>query len=175
MIAQIPLAQAKLAQERYFTEFDGIPAWQSRIKKQVENMEPISNPLGRTITLFGRPWDKHTWRQGLSFPPQSGLADIMDVALYRIWNELEAERVWLMAQVHDAALGQFPRGEMELVRRALQLMYIPVPVTDINGITRVMTIGVEAAVGRNWGHRTEDNPYGIDEAPVAAYLREHPL
>lgn len=175
MIAKIPLAQAKLAYERYFTEFDGIPAWHGYIRNRVVNMLPIVNPLGREIILFGRPWDKHTFRQGLAFQPQSGLADIMDIALYRIWEQLEEYKVWLLAQVHDAALGEYPRGELELVRQVLRLMQVPVPVTDIHGVTRTMTIGVEAAVGRNWGHISKENPYGIDEAPIAAYLREHPL
>lgn len=175
MIAQIPHAAAKAAYERYMTEFPGIPAWQNWVYKRVAEMLPLTNPLGRTITLLGRPWDKHTRRQGLAFLPQSALADIENIALWRVWAYLEEEGVELFAQVHDALLGQYPQGRLDLVRAVLQQMQVPIPITDIRGITRTLTIGVEAAVGKNWGHRSADNPHGIDEAPIAEYLRENPL
>lgn len=175
MIAKIPLSEAKLAYERYMTEFDGIPAWHNWVYARVHEHQPLINPLGREITLFGRSWDKHTKRQGLAFLPQSTLADIEDIALWQVWNYLEQEGVYELAQVHDAILGQYPRGDLSKVRDVLGLMSIPVPVVDIYNKTRMMTIGVEAAVGRNWGHKGKDNPYGIDEAPIAEYLNEHPL
>lgn len=175
MIAQIPLSQAKAAYSNYMTEFDYIPAWQSWVREQVQEHKLLINPLGREWTPFGRSWDKHTWRQALSFLPQSLLADIDDIAMYRIWLELEEQAVYLLAQVHDALFHQFPLGEYELERETLQRMKIPVPVTDYRGNTRLMTIGVESAVGRNWGHKSADNPHGIDEAPIAAYLKDHPL
>lgn len=175
MIAQIPLAQAKQAYENYMREFDGIPAWQSHVRGIVHNRKPLVNPLGRSLVLFGRPWDKHTWRQALAFLPQSALADIDDIALWRVWYDLEAEEVQLLAQVHDALLHQVPIGRMDLEREVLKRMAIPVPVQDFRGKVRVMTIGVESALGKNWGHKSADNPDGIDEAPIAEYMREHPL
>lgn len=175
MIAKIPVAQAKIAYERYMTEFDYIPAWHGWMRQQVREQRPLINPLGREIELVGRPWDDSTWRQALAFLPQGTLADIEDLALWRVWRELEAAQVFLLAQVHDALLGQYPRGRLDLVRQVLQYMRIPVPVTDFQGNTRTMVIGVEAAVGRNWGHKGDDNPYGLDEAPIETYLKEHPL
>lgn len=175
MIAQIPKKQAAKAYENYMSEFDSIPAWQSWVRGQVQDKQPLVNPLGRTVTLFGRPWDKHTWRQALAFLPQSALADIDDIALWLVWYDLEDQEVQLLAQVHDALLHQYPTGRFDLEREVLKRMAIPVPVTDFRGKTRVMTIGVESATGKNWGHKSEDNPQGIDEGPIAAYMKEHPL
>jgi hypothetical protein len=175
MIAQIPKQQATRAYENYMQEFDNIPAWQDWVREQVQGRKPLVNPLGRTVVLFGRPWDKHTWRQGLAFLPQSALADIDDIALWLVWHDLEEQGVQLLAQVHDALLHQFPTGRYDLEREVLQRMAIPVPVTDFRGKTRLMTIGVESATGKNWGHKNADNPYGIDEGPIAAYMKEHPL
>jgi hypothetical protein len=175
MIAQIPLKEAKRAYERYMTEFDYIPAWQDDMRKDVVEHRPIVNPLGRVWVPFGRSWDKHTWRQALSFKPQSLLADIDDIAMYYVWRDLEEQRVELLAQVHDALLHQFPQGRYDLERSLLKCMQIPVPVTDFQGVTRTMTIGVETATGRNWGHKSPDNPIGIEEGPVAAYLKDHPI
>ena len=174
-VAQIPLAQAKQAYERYMGEFDRIPAWQAHVKQLIMEHRPLVNPLGRPAQLIGRPWDEHTHKQGLAFLPQSCLADINDIALWQVWYYLEEQGVQLLAQVHDALLHQYPEGRLDLERELLKCMSIPVPVTDIGGVTRIMTIGVESAIGKNWGHKSKDNPNGIDEAPIAQYMREHPL
>lgn len=175
MIAKIPLKEAKTAYNRYMTEFDYIPAWQDSERKAVMEHQPIVNPLGRVWVPMGRSWDKHTWRQALSFKAQSLLADINDIALYYVWRDLEEQEVYLLAQVHDALLHLFPTGRYDLERALLKLMRIPVPITDYRGNTRMMTIGVETAVGSNWGHKSTDNPKGIDEAPMTAYLKDHPI
>lgn len=175
MIAKIPLANAKAAYNNYMTEFDYIPAWQDWVRGEVAEHRSLTNALGREWTPFGRAWDKHTWRQALSFLPQSLLADIDDIALYRVWLDLEEQEVQLLAQVHDALLHQFPAGRYDLERELLKRMQIPVNVTDFRGKTRLMTIGVESATGKNWGHKGKDNPSGIDEGPIADYLRSNPL
>lgn len=175
MIAQIPLAQAKRAYENYMTEFDSIPAWQDYIRGEVQAQHVLTNPLGRSITLMGRPWDKHTFRQGLAFLPQSTLADMDDLAMWRVWYDLEEQEVQLLAQVHDALLHQFPTGRLDLERDVLNRMVFPIPVTDFRGKTRTMTIGVEAEVGKNWGHKSEANPHGITSKPIEEYIHEHPL
>lgn len=175
MVAKIPYQEAKKAYETYMSEFEYIPAWQSSVAKDIAEHRPIVNALGRVWVPFGRPNDKHTWRQGLAFGAQSLLADIDDIALYYVWRDLEEERVELLAQVHDALLHQFPKGAYELEREVLSRMAIPVPVTDYRGQTRTMTIGVETATGGNWGHKSPDNPHGIEEGPMEAYMKDHPL
>lgn len=159
----IPLSQARTAYERYFYEFPYIKGWQDHIKRTVREHMPISNPLGYTVQLFGRPDDDHTMNQALSLIPQSTLAQMNNIALWLIWLYLEPEDVQLLAQVHDALLHQFPDGRMDLEKRVVDYMSMPVPVTDYRGNTRVMTIGVETAVGKNWGHAGKDNPHGIAE------------
>lgn len=182
----IPFKEAKQGWENYMHEFDGIPAWQEWVRGQVRDHKILVNPLGRAIQLVGRPRDPHTWRQALSFLPQSALADIENIALWRVWHELEPKGVEELAQVHDAILHQFPRGDLALERLVLECMRIPVPVTDFRGKTRIMTIGVEAETGRNWGHRCTEadyaagkcknlNPDGISSKEIEEYLSEHPL
>lgn len=175
MIAQIPLAQARAAYENYMSEFDNIPAWQEWVRGEVHERKALVNPFGRSITLTGRPWDKHTWRQGLAFLPQSALADLDDLAMWRVWYELEEQEVQLLAQVHDALLHQFPKGRLDLEREVLKRMLIPVPVTDYKGKTRIMTIGVESEVGSNWGHQSDANPRGISAKPIEDYLEQNPI
>jgi DNA polymerase I-like protein with 3'-5' exonuclease and polymerase domains len=163
-IAHIPQAAAFAAQAGYFRAFPGIPGWQRSVAQKVQNGERLVNPLGRPIRLFGRPWDKHTIRQGLAFLPQSTVADIINVAVWRVWQELEPKEAQLLAQVHDALLLQFLKDRPEIARRVMELMIVPVPVVDYKGVTRMATVLTEAAVGENWGHFNKDtNPHGIKE------------
>jgi DNA polymerase I-like protein with 3'-5' exonuclease and polymerase domains len=161
MIAHIPLKEAKFAQANYFKAFPGIKAWQDSIAASIRGHEPLTNVLFRTVQLMGRPWDPHTIKQGLSFKPQSSVADILDLAMIRIWLEMDPHELQLLAQVHDALLAQYPSGRLDLVRKAAQLMRIPIEVNN-----RIMVIEAEIAVGKNWGHKSEHNPEGLEEIEI---------
>lgn len=158
MIAHIPQLQARKAQAAYFTAFPGIPAWQGSIRKEVKEHRPLVNLLGRQVILMGRPWDEHTVKQGLAFKPQSTVADVLDLAMLRVWLEFDPECVMLLAQVHDAILGQVKTSHLHVMKRLIQLMEIPI---SVHG--RIMKIEPELAMGMNWGHKSKDNPEGIDE------------
>lgn len=169
---RIPVEAAKEGQGRYFRAFPGIRDYQSMIRSKVQNMEPIITPLGIRFKLFGRPWDEHTYKEGLAVIPQSMVGYIVSIGAYRIFMELP--EVQLLAQVHDALVFQTPIGRRDLGHKALQLMRVPVPVTDVRGKTRTLTIEVEGAIGKNWGHGNREpfdregkpkflNPDGIHE------------
>lgn len=170
MIARIPRKAAEQAQGRYFDEFAGIRAWQNATKKRIANHEPLFNVLGREITLLGRPWDGHTQKQGLAYVPQSSVADILDLAEWRVWRYQDPtagdrDEIELLAQIHDAFLGQFREDEIDVLHRTKELMQIPILVKGIDNVERLMTIEAEIAIGRNWGKKTEDNPHGMYEPP----------
>lgn len=158
MIAHIPLIEAKKAQANYFMAFPKIRVWQEQQAIKIRNHEHLTNRLGRTILLFGRPWDPHTIKQGLAFDPQSSVADILDLAMLRMWWDMDPMQIELLAQVHDALLLQFQRGRLDILKQAISYMQIPIPVHG-----RTMIIQPEIAVGMNWGKRSEDNPIGIEE------------
>lgn len=157
----IPVDAARDAQKRYFRAFPGIREYQRDIRQHVEAQEPITNSLGVRFRLFGRPWDEHTVKQGLAIKPQSTVGHIIGIGCWRIQRELP--EVQLLAQVHDAILFQFPKGRYDMVYQALECMTVPIPITGQDGVTRVATVGTEAAVGHNWGHASEHNPQGLRE------------
>lgn len=167
LIAHIPLKEARAMYFRYFDAFPGIRAWQNDVRRRVREGEALVNPFGRKCRLFGRPWDEHTQKQGLAFLPQSLVADILNLALWRVWHDLDPKLVQLLAQVHDAILCQYPaEAEAEAVRALLDRMTIPVPILGVDGKWRTMTIRTEAAAGKNWGKRSKDNPNGLETVHV---------
>jgi len=165
MIAHIPVKAAAEAQRNYFEAFPGIRAWQNHIRAQVQDGKPIVSILGFETKLFGRPWDEHTYKQGLSVDPQGSVADIIAIAAWRIWQEMDPHDLTLLAQIHDALLWQQERDEA-ILRRAIGLMSIPVPVRDWSGKVRYTTIEPEAAWGLNWGHANKENPNGVVEVKL---------
>lgn len=159
----ISVAAATEAQQAYFTAFPGVKALQDWVRKKVQNQEALINPLGERIRLFGRPKDEHTYKQGLSYLPQSTVVGIINMAIWRLAIEMDLTgEIELLAQVHDALVWQYyEETEERMLEKAGALMRIPLPITDINGITRMALIGTEAAVGWNWGHQNEKNPRGV--------------
>lgn len=165
MIARIPMKQAFRAQDNYFNEFPKIKAWQNSVAARIKDHLPLTNVLGREINLLGRPWEPHTIKQGLAFIPQSSVADILDLGMWRVWRHQdptggERDDLELLAQIHDAILGQFSADRTEILHETVRLLQIPIPVKG-----RIMQIEAEIAIGYNWGKRSDENPRGMYEPP----------
>ena len=159
MQKHIPVEAARDAQRRYFSAFPHIRGWQNDIAKRVSNQDELINPLGFGVRLFGRPWDDHTVNQGYAVGPQSTVAHLINIAAWRIWRY--CQQASLFAQVHDAILFEVPAGRYDLVRKAANLMKIPLRVIDYRGVERITIVDVEAEAGTNWGHAGKDNPHGL--------------
>ncbi len=159
MMYQLKVKLAKRIQQGYFEAFPGVRAWQKSIKEMVVNEMPLINPLGRRVKLFGRPWDDHTYKQGLAFIPQSTVADIINIGLYFLWKRYHREPVVLFAQVHDAIFGQWPiERRDEAIEKIVECMEFPVKIGD-----KIMKIPVEIKAGKNWGPYSKQNPKGMVE------------
>lgn len=165
LIARIPRKAAEEAQDRYFKSFPMIKEYQNYIKGRVEQQLTLYNAFGSPVNLMGRPWDGHTYKQGLAFPAQSGIGDALNLGLWRLWHSHDPHLLLCLAQIHDAVMGQFPEARLEEAKAAIvAALTVPTPVTDFRGRTRTCTIKAELAIGRNWGKRNpETNPDGIEE------------
>lgn len=164
IIAHIPVEAAQRAQRAYFRAFPNIPLWQQSIAALVRDRQPLYNPLGIRVKLFGKPDREHTYKQGLAFPAQSAVAHIINIAVWQLWMELDPTDLLLLAQIHDAILWEHRIEDRDRVLKlAAPLMRIPVPIKDFRGTTRTAIIETEAAVGHNWGHKNASNPDGLVE------------
>lgn len=166
MVAHISLPVARAMHAAHRAAFPYISAYQDHVRLSVVNQEAQINPLRRKVHLFGRPKDDGTWRQALAFRQQSPVADVINIGLWHVWNELDGKGVELLAQVHDALLFQFPKGEYEYVRRVIEIMSMPMEVEDYRGNKRTITIGVDAKCGLNWGKQGPSNPHGLHDIEV---------
>lgn len=162
----IPVEQADRAQAAYYKAFPFIRGWQNWTRKEIQDGHALVNPMGRRVKLLDRPWDDDTVRKGVSFKPQSTVADILDLAMWRVWWLMDPHKIEILAQVHDAILFQYPEDHPEYLKEIASLMRMPVIVEDYRGKKRQMTIEVEVAVGSNWGHKSPNNPYGLEEVEV---------
>lgn len=165
-IHHIPVAGARTALRNYHNEFPGIRAWHRWTSAIVRAGERLRMPLGFEVALLGRPWDDHTVKQGLALLPQGTVAHLINLGAWGIWKTMDPEEAELLAQIHDALLFQVPEGRLDLVKKAADIMRVPLRVTDINGKERVTTLDVEVAVGKNWGKKSADNPHGLEEIEV---------
>lgn len=166
IISHTPVASNRSAQQSYFKGFPMIRVWQRGVREAVQSQKLLVGPLGRENKMFGRPWDEHTYKQGLAVGPQGTVAHIINMAAWRIEREFDPSRIELLAQVHDALVWQQDPEDLETLYRAAGLMMIPIPVVDVMGVLRYAMIEAEIAMGANWGHKSKINPDGITEIHI---------
>jgi DNA polymerase-1 len=146
-------------QEKYFDRFPGIPRWHREVAELLQTRGFLITPLGRVRYFFDRLRDDATLRKAVAFLPQSTIADILNIGLCRLYDELDRNGEFeLLLQLHDAAGFQYREEARDFIPRAVELMRIPVPIKG-----RILTIPVEAKVGYNW---KEMKLFGRDQEQV---------
>ena len=126
--------------------FEGIRQWHESVQQQLLDTGTLITPLGRRRQFWNRLNEATTLRAAIAFVPQSTIGDLLNMGLYRVWNELHDDGVEILGQVHDAILGQVPIEKVdELMPKIVDCMTNPI---DVNGKTLVIPSSVE--VGHTW-------------------------
>ncbi len=126
--------------------FPGIRKWHNAIAAELKESSSLTTPLGRRRQFWGRIEDGTTLRKAIAYVPQSTIGDLLNLGLYRVWNELKEDGVDILGQVHDAILGQFPKDKADvIVPKILNCMKNPM---EVNG--RQMIIPSDCEIGSNW-------------------------
>ena len=126
--------------------FPGIKNWHQQIRLELNDKGSLSTPLGRRRQFWDRLSDNSTLRQAIAYVPQSTIGDLLNLGLYRVWNELANEGVEVLGQVHDAILGQCPIEKVdELMPKVLERMHNPLMVDG-----RKMVIPSSVEIGDTW-------------------------
>jgi DNA polymerase I-like protein with 3'-5' exonuclease and polymerase domains len=156
----IPAAQGKALREAYFARYPENAARQVELRRAIRDTGVLVGPLGNTRRFLGRLWEDDVQREGLAQIQQSTVAWMLNLAMWRIWYEMDGRlsvaspprpsdpcRVWVLGQIHDAILGLRRPGDDDAMRRVVEIMQCPVL---ING--EPVVIGAEVQVGRSWTH-----------------------
>ena len=147
------------AQERYFKAFPRIRTWHAYVIRQLQLTGTLTTPLGRTRRFFGRLSDEDTWKKAIAYIPQSSIADILNLGLFRVWQRMK--EVQVLIQLHDAILIQYPEDQESTILSSISsILTFPFTIAG-----REVTIPCDIQVGWNWAHQSpkhpEDNPDGL--------------
>ena len=113
-------------------------------------------PFGRRTQFWSRLDDAATLRLAIAYVPQSTIGDLLNLGLYRVWQELHSQGVEILGQVHDAILGQMPTEQVdELIPKILNCMHNPLTVNK-----KEMLIPSDCETGVNWKAMKKWRPSG---------------
>lgn len=121
-------------------------SWYGRIIEEART-GIIRTETGRTRITFRKPWlSKTDLNELVSFKPQSMNADISDIGLIKVWQELQGPDFRIKAQVHDSLLFQVRENLVSvLIPRAEALLINPIIVHG-----RTMRIPVDSSTPRKY-------------------------
>jgi DNA polymerase I-like protein with 3'-5' exonuclease and polymerase domains len=133
-----------------------LSAWHQSIQDKLKRDHYLTTPLGKKRyfgeTISGRIGDD-TFKQAYAFQAQSTVGQLTTRAMTRLFNS----GVDLALEVHDECLFNTPIETPEQALEARELMEETLPVEDMFGKVRDMTIPAELEVGWNYGQVKEVN------------------
>ena len=146
----VTVAEAKDYMERYFTTYPGVKQYMTDIVEKAKEQGYVETlyhrrralPELRSANFVQRSFGE---RVALNMPIQGTAADIMKLAMIRVYDRLRRENLQarLIMQVHDELIVECPEAERETVEKLLrqemeQVAALAVPLT------------AEAHSGKNW-------------------------
>jgi DNA polymerase I-like protein with 3'-5' exonuclease and polymerase domains len=137
------------AQEIYFEEFPEIKLWHEYVIKRIKESLPLVTPFGWEINFLGHPQAQSTHREAIAAGPQSGVAHLTNLGLWRVWKHF-GPRIRLLQQGHDSVVFMYREDddEDEILKTAISLTEV-----KLTHAGRTMIIPGEAKIGFNWGDR----------------------
>ena len=144
-------------QSDYFRAFPGIPRGHQHTATMLQTTGKLSTPMGRTRYFLARLTSDDTLKEAIAFVPQSTVGEILNLGMYYLWRDMVLTgEIRLMAQIHDAVLIQYRDNgdhdyQRDVLARAVEKLTLTIPVEDIDGKVRDMTIPAAIeGVGWNW-------------------------
>ena len=126
----------------YHATYPEVPMWHKEIERRVRRTRMLENPMGRRRMFLGNFRNQKTFRDAVSFIPQSTVADVVNEGYMR----LAYRGFKILTQVHDALLIQVPFAEvadaLPLIKQAMEIPLI------IKGERFVIPVDVK--IGLSW-------------------------
>ena len=152
---KLPIHIVAEFQPKYFGAFPGHERWHTTVDHSLRTSGYLISLTGRKRWFFGRRSDPATLREAIAYDPQCSLADIVNLAMLKLWRMNIAI---VMMQDHDAITFMYKEEDEErLIPILLDALVVPIPLAD----GRVLRIPYDAEVGWNKGHISDTNPDGL--------------
>jgi DNA polymerase-1 len=151
----MPRAEADEFVHQYFARFPGVKKYLNETKRQAAKRGYVETLMGRRryfsilqsgargrTTAVQRAAAE---REAINMPVQGTAADIMKVAMRRVYDALRREktRARLLLQVHDELVLEVPEEELDAV--------VPLVRKEMSGAYKlVVPLKVDVKIGQNW-------------------------
>ena len=141
--------------ERYFATFAGVRRYMHQVVEQAKREGYVSTVMGRRRWLPELTSSNYNLRSfgervALNMPIQGTAADVMKLAMIRVYNRLRREglKARLVLQVHDELIVECPQEETERVKRLLT--------EEMEGAADFsVPLRADAAAGKSWAEAKE--------------------
>lgn len=150
-----PVEQARDYLERYHALYPGFRHLMSQCEEFAKQYGYIEMWTGR-IRHFNVPEaDPH---KAMSNLIQGGVAEIVRVAISRLYPAIRDLGGYLLMQVHDSVIFEVPEGTLDVALPTIKLI--------MEDFDFVPAVGVDIEYGRSWGtfHDWDGGPTWLDEA-----------
>lgn len=149
----LELREAEALRSAYFSAFPGIGAWHEVYAQQLKRNPVLTTPhFGRVRRFWGRPSDPHVLGMYLAYTAEAIVADLLNLSLRRLHDQLPALDSFLVLQMHDSLLVEVPNDKIEQVISVIKAAcHEPIMMIDsVHGNAKVMTIPIELKQGETW-------------------------
>lgn len=158
----LSLQEAEVFRSAFFTRWDGLEDWHSRMIREAHREGQVVSPLGRVRRLpdiySSNPIDQaEAERRAINSPVQGMASDLMQLAIAWISGALPGRPpvpdVRCLATVHDSVVVEVPADNWQVATgRAMRRMIdVDQVVSELFGYTLHVPLAVEAKVGTRWG------------------------
>jgi len=155
--------------EAYLHKFPAILTWQQKIRMQILRERILVNSWGRFLDLRHAPLEKHTYKRGYAFGPQSELAGLMNACgwiPFVTWVAKQRMPVRVNIHAHDALLVSAPP---KLVAPCVSFLAQSIGTPRTYSKAPPLAMPVTVKVGHSWA---ENGMTEWKEMPPTNMLRD---
>ncbi len=132
----------------YFDRFSSIKLWQNELLEYAKTNGEIRTFMGRRRIIRGlddksRTERDRARRKVLNTPVQGGAADLIKIAMIKLYEALKTYRAYMILQVHDELVFEVHEGDVEVVSDIVKN-------TMENVIEISVPLNVDINFGDNW-------------------------
>ncbi len=150
--SDLTLAEAEQYIKAYFARFPGIQRYLDETKRKAKNDGYVETLYGRRryFPIFmtkgsrNKQLELRAEREAVNHPIQGTAADIIKIAMLRLYDALQADyKARMILQVHDELLLEVPESELEAVK--------PLMIEIMSNAFKLdVPLKVDASTGYNW-------------------------